>query len=180
MLLKMRKLRAPFGKKSSAQEDDITERKEHVTSATEAGDALVDQVESLKERVNERTRGLEEVDEHLGQLSNTVKEANQDSDEVQVKDILAGSIESDSELSDQPGKEPLGKERDLSALLGGAGGQEQEESENAVGEGLLSGLFDQEEEEENLLGRLIISLPDVTAEELLNELQEIEAMIRER
>ncbi|MFC1964680.1 hypothetical protein ACFLWG_01575 [Chloroflexota bacterium] len=180
MLLKMRKLREPFGKKSSAQEDDISERKGHVLSAIEAGDALVDQVESLKERVNERTRDLVEVDEQLGQLSNTVKETNQDSDEVLVKEILAGSIESESELSDQLGKEPPGKERDLGALLGGAGGQEQEKSTNDVEKGSFSDLFDDEEEQENLLVGLISSLPDVTAEELLNELQEIEAMIRER
>jgi hypothetical protein len=47
------------------------------------------------------------------------------------------------------------------------------------GDDSLSNLFNQDEEEENPLAALINSLPDVSAQELLDDLQEIKDIIRD-
>ena len=65
--------------------------------------------------------------------------------------------------------------KELTKEEGGKEGKKQEEPEVDS----LNNLFSQDEEEENLLANLINSLPEVTAQELLDDLQEINEIIRE-
>jgi len=186
MFLKMRKLTESLGKKST-QEDGALESENLDEDVAEAGAPVVNQVTSLEELVNKRTRDLEEAREQLKQLSDST-DGSEEKDEAEVEELFTAPNQPKGESSDQPKAEQAGEEEDTLPEKADAEpkapeNEQKSEPENEPGnegEGdSLSDLFSQEEEEENPLAGLISTLPDVTAKELLDEVQEIKVMLSE-
>ena len=152
----------------------------------EVSDALTTPIAGLEEQVDNKTKELEATEQELKELSDTAKDSEADKD---APPQPHGPL---SELSVEPGDELIDEETDIGTLLGEADEQvkvaEAEAAAPAEAEkqpateeenDSLDSLFSQEEEEANPLANLINSLPDVTAQELLDDLQEIKEIIRE-
>lgn len=161
----------------------------------EEGDIPSAQEASLEEQLNHRTKDLEATEQQLKELSNTMNGSEKDEEAPpQPHGPLSElTVEPEDELLD------LDEETDASTLLGEA---EEEVKTVEVGAGVaapaeaekepakepekeeesdsFNSLFSQEEEEENPLAALVNSLPDVTAQELLYDLQEIKEIMQER
>ena len=152
------KLRAPFGNISSPDEDEVVEREEPDESDAEANTRVGDNLIT-------KPVGLEELENVAG-----------DSDEAQEKN----SEEGENVLAQpvQLEEEPAAEEKDESALFKSAD-TEESEPEKEGGSDSLSDLFSDDEEEENPLAGLITSLPDVTATELLEDMKEVQVLLRE-
>ena len=188
MFLKMRKLTESLGKKST-QEDDALESENIDEDDDEAGSPIVNQVTSLEELVNKRTRDLDDAREQLKQLSDSTEGLEEkDEVEVEVEELFTTPNQPKGESSDQPKAEQAGEEKEALPEKDDAEPKvpeneqknESDEEQGKEGEGdSLSDLFSQEEEIENPLAGLISSLPDVTARELLDEVQEIKVMLSE-
>lgn len=155
----------------------------------EAGDITATQVADLEEQLNYRTKELEATKQQLRELSNTM---NGSEEAKETPPQPHGPL---SELTVEPDDKLIDEESDVATLLGeadeevkvvaveaGATAPVEAEKEPAKEEesDSLNKLFSQEDDEENPLAALINSLPDVTAQELLYDLQEIEEIMRER
>lgn len=159
-------------------------------NTAEAGDAPVTQLDDMEEQINHKTKDLEATEQQLRELTNTANDSEKDGN---TPPQPHGPL---SELSVEPENELVDEEADSDTLLGEA---DEEVKVVEVGAGVaapaeaekepttkeeesdsLNALFNQEEEEENPLASLINSLPDVTSQELLDDLQEIKEIIRER
>jgi len=167
----------------------IGKSKEKPDSDTaEVSDTLTTLIAGLEEQVDNKTQELEATEQELEELSDTAKDSEADKD---APPQPHGPL---SELSVEPGDELIDEETDIGTLLGEADEQvqavEAEAGATAPAEAekqpateeesdSLDSLFSQEEEEANPLANLINSLPDVTAQELLDDLQEIKEIIRE-
>jgi len=156
----------------------------------EAGDAPATQVAGLEEQLNHRTKDLEATEQQLRELSNT---ANGSKEDEETPPQPHGPL---GELTVEPDDKPMGldEETDVGTLLGeadeevkivevgaGAAAPAEAEKEPAKEEEIdsLNSLFSQDDDEENPLAALINSLPDVTVQELLADLQEIKEVIQE-
>jgi len=156
----------------------------------EVSDTLTTTIAGLEEQVDNKTEELEATEQELKELSDTAKDSEADKD---APPQPHGPL---SELSVEPGDEPIDEETDIGTLLGeadeqvkvveaeaeaGAAAPAEAEKQPATEEesDSLDSLFNQEEDEVNPLANLINSLPDVTAQELLDDLQEIKEIIRE-
>lgn len=157
----------------------------------EADDTLATQTDALEEQISNRTRDLKEAEQQLRELSSVAKDSEEDED---TPPQPHGPL---SELSVEPEDQLMDEEIDEGTLLGEADDEvkvvevgagvaapaevEKEPTKEKEAEGdSFSNLFSQDEEEENPLANLINSLPDVTAQEILDDLQEIKEIIRER
>ena len=169
MFRRIFKSREPSGEKSSAQEEAIAVIEEPDEDTDEAEDILVTKITNLEELVSKRTKDLEEAKELLNQLSEPVENAEEG--EAQAKEPLAQPHQPESELTVPTEEEPSDEGKDLNVSM------EKKEGEE---DGSFSSLFSQGEEEENLLARLITSLPDVTAEEILGEAKKLQTMLSEQ
>jgi len=167
----------------------------------EADDMLTTQIADMEEQVNNKTKELEATEQELKELSDTAKVSEEDED---TPPKPHGPLD---ELTVTPEDElfDTGEETDVGALLGeadeglkmvevaaGAAAPAEASEEPAVAEAgaekepanekeddLINSLFSQEDEDVNPLANLINSLPDVTAQELLDDLGEIKEIIRE-
>lgn len=154
----------------------------------EVSDALTTPIAGLEEQVDNKTKEPEATEQELKELSDTAKDSEEDKD---APPQPHGPL---SELSVEPGDELIDKETALGTLFGeadeqvkvveaaaGAAAPAEAEKQPATEEesDSLDSLFSQEEDEVNPLANLINSLPDVTAQELLDDLQEIKEIIRE-
>jgi hypothetical protein len=163
-------------------------KEEPEESTAEAGDISANQVAELEEQINNKTKDLEATEQQLRELSN---KANGSEEDEGPPPQPHGPL---SELTVEPDDELMDEETDASTLLGEADEEvnvvEVEASAVAPAEAekvppkeaesdSLTNLFSQEDEEENPLAALINSLPDVTAEELLDDLREIKEIIQE-
>lgn len=156
----------------------------------EAGDTPATQAAGLEEQLNHRTKDLEATEQQLREFANTVNGSEKDEETPPQPHgpLTELTVEPEDKLMD------LDKETDVGTLLGeadeevkivqvgaGAAAPAEAEKEPAKKEEIdsLNSLFSQEDEEENPLAALINSLPDVTAQELLDDLQEIKEIMRE-
>jgi len=182
MFLKRRKSDELSVKKVSLQEGDVIESGELGQEAAPAGDTLVTEIAEMGDRVNQRAKDLEMTEVELRDLARSAE--NAEGDEVQLQDVFQTN-QPRSEPASSPGEESSGGGEDLSSVFGKGDEEEKEEKdeEEEKDEDLndsLSNLFDQEEEEVNPLLGLVASLPDVTAQALLDELLEVKEIMRER
>ena len=155
---------------------------------SEAGDTTTAQAAEMEEQINNRTKDLEEAEQQIKKLTDT---ANGSEEAEEAPPQPHGPL---SELTVEPEDELTDKDADAGTLLeeaeeevkvvevgNGAAAPAEAEKEPAKVEGnnSLSDLFSQDDEEENPLASLISSMPDVTAQELLDDLQEIKGIIKE-
>ena len=153
----------------------------------EAGDTPAAQIAGLEEPANNKTRELEATEQELKELPDTVNDSEEDDGAPPQPhgplDEL--SVEPEDQLQN------LDEETDVGTLLGEAGEEVKVVEVGAIAPAAekvtvaagandsLTNLFGDEEEEVNPLANLINALPDVTAQELLDDLQEIKEIIRE-
>ena len=157
----------------------------------EAGDNHATQIANLEEELNHRTKDLEATKQQLRELSNTMNGSEKDEE---TPPQPHGPL---SELTVEPDDKLMDEETDVDTLLGeadeeakivevevgaGAAAPAEAEKEPAKEEetNSFNSLFSQEDDEENPLAALINSLPDVTAQELLYDLQEIKEIMQEK
>ena len=170
------------------------EKKEPDKVTAEAEDALTSQPTGSEETDNEPDTDSEEAqakgsrpEVRPGELTKVVESSEEDEtqvvedseeDEAQAVDLFEQPNKPEGELSAQPKEEPTAEEKDVSSLLGKAE-EEKGEQGNEEEDISFSSLFDEEEEEENPLAGLITSFPDITAQELLEEVQEVKKIVHE-
>ena len=157
-----------------------------------AGDATATQIAELEEQLNDRTDNLKQTEKKLKRLS--VKVSNLA--EIEVTPVQPHgpigelSIEPEDTLEDVD----LDEEENTSAALEegvedvklvevpaefGPSPSAEKERKNDLDGDSLKALFTSEEEEENPLANLIHSLPDVTIDELTEDLKEIKDIIKD-
>ena len=152
------KLRSPFGNTASLDEDEVVEREEPDESDAEADT-------KVKDNLITKPVSLEELENMAG-----------DSDEAQEKNPEEG--ESVLAQTVQLEEEPSAEEKDENALFESTDKEKSEPKKEEESDS-LSDLFSDDEEEENPLASLITSLPDVTATELLEDMKEVQVLLRE-
>ncbi len=181
MFRKIFKSGKPAQEKPSVLEEVISEVEKPDEDTDEAEDTLVTKITNLEELVNKRTRDLEEAKELLSQLSELAGKDKENKGEAQAQELMAKPTQPASELVVPKEETSPVEAKDLNALIE----QEKKEEENKEGkkegkDDSFSDLFQQGDEEENLLVGLINSLPDVTAEEILKEAKELQTLLSER
>jgi hypothetical protein len=168
----------------------------------ESGDTHTTPIAGMEEHVSERTEDLKATDQELEKLSDTAKDSKEDES---ASDQPHGPL---GELSVEPGDELLDEEADAGTLLGETDEEEvkvvkvgadakaeaeakvveveadakaeaEKESADEGESDSLNNLFSLEEDDVNPLASLIGSLPDVTVQELLDDLAEIDEIIKE-
>ena len=189
--------------KGKSPEDEYIELTEPGAGILGGDDTLVNQITSLEELVSKRTQELEEARARLTQLNTS--EAHPDIPGEPVAEISV-TADTGAEVTgedgvdglfvmpNQPGdedkvavkEEPKAEALDLNTTVTGVGEEEEaaepeEPAEPTANEAAdsFAGIFNSEEEEENPLLGLVSSLPDVNADELLQEAEEIYALIRQ-
>lgn len=183
---------------------------EEETVTTE--ETTAEQITEMEDKLNGKTKNLEETAQELKELSEVVPEDEEapvgphgpldelkvepEDDNADEEDILAGPHEPLNELSIEPEDklaelDDNGPEADLpedtdeiKVVEVKAGDEPAPEAESEpktddLGNDSINNLFADEEEEENPLANLIKAMPDVTAQELVDDLDEIQGIIKE-
>jgi hypothetical protein len=190
-----------IGKSDKKPEEDLVESE----------DTIVTQVNSIEEKINNKTKDLEKTAQQLKGLSDSVidSEENDDAQPRPHGPLSELTVEQGDELLDQDANEDISNlldetDEEITVVEVNAKKVAQAETEESNTEAVaqaaenepehkaeidpkkeddsdsFSNLFSNEEEEVNPLANLISSLPDVTAHELLDDLQEISEMLQER
>ncbi|HUT67405.1 MAG TPA: hypothetical protein VMW86_02500 [Dehalococcoidales bacterium] len=169
---------------------NIGKSKEKPKDAAETEGTTIEQIVEMEEKINGRTKNLEETAQQLLELS--------DEGVTPVEDahVLARPHGPVAELSIEP-EDTMSDIDDLDAgadvfEAGGEGikvvevsagtpppPKEEKEVKLEDFSDSINNLFSDEEEEENPLANLIKSMPDVTTGELMDDLNEIKGIIKE-
>ncbi|MFC1990927.1 hypothetical protein ACFLU9_02095 [Chloroflexota bacterium] len=152
------KLRSPFGNTASLDEDVVVEREEPDESDAEADT-------KVKDNLITKMVTVDELENMAGDSDEAKEKSSEEGENVLVQTV-------------QLEKEPSAEEKDESALFESTD-KEKNEPEKEEESDSISDLFSDDEEEENPLASLITSLPDVTATELLEEMKEVQVLLRE-
>jgi hypothetical protein len=157
----------------------------------EENDVMVSQIADMEEQVNGKTKELEETEQQLKELASTVEEAEEESQPqphgplgeltVEPGDMDDDLDESLFEGDDDgpPVVEVIKAENIAEAATPSVVPEETPQAEPAVADNSLSNLFGDDEEEENPLAALIASMPDVTPQELIDDLHEIHDIMKD-
>ena len=154
-----------------------------------------EQIAEMKQRLAGRTKDLEAAKTQLSGLSRPVDDDDDDDEEPvgphpPLQELTLEDIDEDEDddfvLSpDVPGETPV---KVVSAKVPGAEASEEEDTEededeeelDAGGDGDdLKNLFSEDEEEDHPLANLINFLPDVSVQELVDDIEEIKSIIKE-
>ncbi len=157
-----------------------------------AEDNTAEQIAEMEEKINGRTKNLEETTQELQELSKETATTTEDEatpvgphgpiDELTIEpeDKLT---EIDDIDEDVPPLEEGGEDIKVVELALGstppAEGEKEVKVEEDTGDDSINSLFSDDEEEENPLANLINALPEVTSEELIDDLNEIKGIIKE-
>lgn len=184
-----------IGKDKEEPEEEIIERNE----------TSVNQIAEMEEQINNKTKNLEEMTSKLQELSETVNETENEEEIPKPHGPLSElSIEPEDKIMDidlEPNvdvEQLKGAEEEINlvevasqpATLTKPEAETDTESVDSTenlpevnleddDDNSFNNLFSTDEEEVNPLANLISSLPDVTAQELVDDLQEIKEIIQE-
>ncbi|MCJ7605678.1 MAG: hypothetical protein MUO19_06560 [Dehalococcoidales bacterium] len=176
--------------------------------AVEIEGTTAEQIAEMEKKLNGRTKNLEETAELLNGLSGKAERENKEDEEpvgphpplgeLSLDDI--GNDDADFELDTPVAGDPIqvvemSKGSALSGAVEPVKVEDINETEAASGEetdetaaaevnlesedNSMNNLFDDEEEEENPLANLINFLPDVSVQELIDDIEEIKGIIKE-
>jgi hypothetical protein len=172
-----------------------------------AGDTPAAQTVEMEEQLNNKTEDLAKTQQPSGELADTAKDSEKDEDtspqphgplgelSIEPQDQLQEldeEIDTDTLLGDADeevkvvkiggGAAAPAEEAKVVEVGAGAAAPAEDKKEPTKEEGSdsLTNFFGDEEEDENPLANLINSLPDVTTQELLDDLQEIEGIIHDQ
>lgn len=155
MLSWRRILSEPFGKKSSSEEDDTAPGEEPGKDAAGERDSILPPIVSLEDLVN---------------MSNDT-----DEDLAEIPEGSKGLLTRQVKL----GAEPAAENEGDNTLFKINEDEESETEDEEAGDSISSLFSDDDEEEENPLTGLINALPEVTAGELIKDMQEVKAMVNQ-
>jgi len=175
MFLKIRK----SDKNKSIQSSGAPETEQTDEKADRDEDTPVNQVTDSEEPANKETGESEAAGQQLDGLFETKDSKEEDDIEVRTKAVPVQELDLDTEPAVESEEEPSGGDKNLNILLETAD-TENVEPESTGEADMLSDIFGDEDEAVNPLKGLISSLPDVTAEELLEEMREIKTMMHEK
>jgi len=161
--------------------NSVSEMEEHMNERTKDLEAMTKRLKELSKDTNENAAigphgpigelSVEDLrpdaDSELGGDSNIILE--DENEEVKIVEI--GTITSDSPAATTTKASP---EPEPASQPSAASGINLEDDSDS-----LKNLFSDDEEEENPLEKLINSLPDVSAQELLDDLNEIKGIIKD-
>ncbi len=184
MFLKKRKPAHPSegesAEPSTVKDSTLKNGKPAQNTAAEKKDPLVVQISNLEELVNKRTKDLEEAKRQLVQLHDSGEDRqNKDNKDAKVEQLFSqpNQTKAESKPSAQPqAAQPVEMKAATPPQKADTG---EAKKENKETDSQSLDLFSNEEVEENPLAGLITSLPNVTAEELIKEVQEVTTMLRE-
>ncbi len=179
MFLKIRKSRET-DKNKSIQSNDVPETEQTDEKADRDEDTLVNQVTDSEESVDKETSELEAAGQQPDGLFETKDSKEEDDGEVRTKAVPVQELDLDTEPAVEPDEEPSGGDKNLNILLEKTADTENVEPESGAETDMLSNIFGEEDEEVNPLMGLINSLPDVTAEEILEDMQGIKTMMQKK
>ncbi len=197
----IRRLQKPD--KGKSPEDEYIELTEPGAGILGGDDTLVNQITSLEELVSKRTQELEEARARLTQLNTSETHPDIPGEPVAEISVTAGTgaevtgedgvdglfvMPNQPDDEDKVAVEEVTKvdELDMDTTVTGVGEEEEgaeltEPGEPATNEASdsFAGIFKNEDEEENPLLGLISSMPDINADDLLREVNEIHALLRQ-
>jgi K+/H+ antiporter YhaU regulatory subunit KhtT len=190
-----------IGKSDNKPEEDLVESE----------DTMVTEVNSIEEKINNKTKDLEETAQQLKGLSDSLTDSEENDDALPRPHgpLSELTVEQGNELLDRDANEDISnlldetdeeitvvevsskdiapaetEESNTEAVAQAAENEPEQKAEIDLKKeddsDSFNNLFSNEEEEVNPLANLINSLPDVTAHELLDDLQEINEILRER
>ena len=148
-----------------------------------------EQIVEMEEKINGRTKNLEETAQELQGPSgesatpeegeNTPAGPHGPLDELSIEpeDKLAEVDDVEAGVPEEEGEEIKVVEVSTGSVAPPEGEKEAKVAD--IDGDSINNLFSDEDEEENPLANLIISLPDVTAGELIDDLNEIKGIIKE-
>ncbi|MCK4273343.1 MAG: hypothetical protein KAW90_00515 [Dehalococcoidales bacterium] len=148
-----------------------------------------EQIVEMEEKINGRTKNLEETAQELQEPSgesatpeegeNTPAGPHGPLDELSIEpeDKLAEVDDVEAGVPEEEGEEIKVVEVSTGSVAPPEGEKEAKVAD--IDGDSINNLFSDEDEEENPLANLIISLPDVTAGELIDDLNEIKGIIKE-
>jgi hypothetical protein len=155
-----------------------------------AGDATATQIAELEEHLNDRTDNLKQTEKKLKRLSGKVSNLA----EIEVTPIQPHGPIGELSIEPEDTLEGVDEEENTGATLeegvedvklvevpaeSEPSPSAEKERKNDLDGDSLKALFTSEEEEENPLANLIHSLPDVTIDELTEDLKEIKDIIKD-
>ena len=173
--------------------DDVKKKDRQEEGIEDSEDALVSQIGNLEELVNKRARDLEEAREQLKNLYHTpdtteVKDTVDAAEQLLIKPNqpeIASMETADVKIEVPPGEEKAeavaeeDKEKAAESLLE----KPNDDASASSGEGRTEGdsddYFSDIEEEENSLAGLIAGFPEVSADELLADAEEVKKLVQE-
>jgi len=167
-------------------------KKKTEKDAAEAEGTTVEQIVETEEKINGRTKDPEETAQQSQELSDEGDTPEKDGDAsagphkpldeltIEPVDKLAevDDIEVETVASEEDGEEIKVVEVSAGSAAPPPEGEKEVKVDDVGGDSINS-LFSDDEDEENPLANLIKSLPDVTAEELIDDLNEIKGIIKE-
>lgn len=162
---------------------------------SQAGEALTHQIAGLEEQVNHKTRELEAAKQQIRELSSTAEAPDEDNSTKPHGPLGELTLETGEESGDDlvlqkidlgPAPAPAEENVKMAEVKAAAPAppaappvaEAKPEPAKEEDDSLLN-LFSQDEAEVNPLDSLIKSLPDVTVQELLDDLQEIKEIMKE-
>lgn len=179
MFLKIRKSRET-DKSKSVQSSDVPETERTDEKADRDENTPVNQVTDSEESANKGTGELKAAGQQPDGLFETKDSSGEDEDEVRTKAVPAQILDLDTEPAAEPEEEPSGGDKNLNILLEKTADTENVEPESEAETDMFSNIFGEEKEEVNPLMGLINSLPYVTAEELLEDMQGIKTIMQKK
>ena len=145
--------------KASGKDDAVKEEE-----LSDSDKEVVAEAQLVKMGIGEDAEADEIAEKYLKQMG-TGEDESKDEDVDDLKDILATPAQSEEEAS-------TASEKVEEKAEDGA--------ENKKPDGLLADIFEQEEEEErSFLAGLVASLPDITAQELFKDVEEVKGLMSE-
>ena len=178
----------------------IIKEKPDGEDTAEADDTSAVQITETEEPLNNKDEDLQETEQPSGELADTANdpEKHEDTpprphgplgellvepeDDLTYDDTDVGTLLDDADEEVKVvkiGAESTAPAEEPKVVEAGAGADAPAEAEIETSDS-LSNLFDDEDEEENPLAALINSLPDVTTQELLDDLEEIQGIINDQ
>ena len=146
------------------------------------------QVDEPQAQTNDDTENLKETEQPVKELTNEAADSEEDEETKPqphgpLSELSVDQVDDarDDEIDVDPLPEESIEEVEVvkASAEAAAPAETEQVTEKPQEDDSLSNLFSDEEEEENPLANLINSLPDVTTQELLDDLQEIKEIIRE-
>jgi len=167
-------------------------KKKTEKDAAEAEGTTTEQIVETEEKINGRTKDPEETAQELQGLSNEGDTPEKDGDAsavphgpldeltIEPEDKLAevDDIETDAEALEEGGEGIKVVEVSAGSDPPPPEGEKEVKVDDGDGDS-INNLFSDDDEEENPLANLVKSMPDVTAEELIDDLNEIKGIIKE-